>query len=151
MKNSADLGGCYPPRPFVFVVNTLLDLQNSSYPTQPHSIIAKCCLRFYKAGPFKRHLKPPQMNKELNIFFSGLNFTTDVTCKFTCVVRMHRDNWREGAYGLPVIRALCESDSMSSSALWTSAFLWRHFVSPERFKQISLPSLTCATINFCQV
>ena len=27
MKNSADLGGCYPPRP--------------SYPTQPHSIIAK--------------------------------------------------------------------------------------------------------------
>ena len=29
MKNSADLG------------NTLLDLQNSSYPTQPHSVIAK--------------------------------------------------------------------------------------------------------------
>ena len=28
MKNSADLGGCYPQRP------------NSSYPTQPHSIIA---------------------------------------------------------------------------------------------------------------
>ena len=35
MKNSADLGGCYPPRP-----NTLLDLQNSSYHTQPHSMIA---------------------------------------------------------------------------------------------------------------
>ena len=34
-----DLGGCYPPRPSV--VNTLLDLQNSSYPTQPKSIIAK--------------------------------------------------------------------------------------------------------------
>ena len=31
MKNSADLGGCD---------NTLLDPQNSSYPTQPHSIIA---------------------------------------------------------------------------------------------------------------
>ena len=31
MKNSADLGG----------YNTLLVLQNSSYPTQPHSIIAK--------------------------------------------------------------------------------------------------------------
>ena len=41
MKNSADLGGCYPPRPSVSVDNTLLDLQNSSYPTQPHSIIAK--------------------------------------------------------------------------------------------------------------
>ena len=42
MKNSADLGGCYPPRPSASVDNTLLDLQNSSYPTQPHSIIAKC-------------------------------------------------------------------------------------------------------------
>ena len=40
MKNSADLGGYYPPRPSASVDNTLLDLQNSSYPTQPHSIIA---------------------------------------------------------------------------------------------------------------
>ena len=42
MKNSTDLGGCYPPRPSASVYNTLLDLQNSSYPTQPHSIIVKC-------------------------------------------------------------------------------------------------------------
>ena len=41
MKNSADLGECYPPRPSASVDNTLLDLQNSSYPTSPHSIIAK--------------------------------------------------------------------------------------------------------------
>ena len=41
MKNSADLRGCYPPWPSASVDNTLLDLQNSSYPTQPHSIIAK--------------------------------------------------------------------------------------------------------------
>ena len=41
MKNSADLGGRYPPRPSASVDNTLLHLQNSSYPTQPHSIIAK--------------------------------------------------------------------------------------------------------------
>ena len=41
MKNSADLGGCYPPQPSTSVENTFLDLQNSSYPTQPHSIIAK--------------------------------------------------------------------------------------------------------------
>ena len=41
MKNSADLGGCYPQRPKAEVDNTLLDLRNSSYPTQPHSIIAK--------------------------------------------------------------------------------------------------------------
>ena len=40
MKNSADLGECYPPRPTASVDNTLLDLQNSSYLTQPHSIIA---------------------------------------------------------------------------------------------------------------
>ena len=41
MKNSVVLGECYPPRPSASVDNTLLDLQNSSYPTQPHSIIAK--------------------------------------------------------------------------------------------------------------
>ena len=34
MKNSADLRGCYPPRPLASVDNTLLDLQNSSYITQ---------------------------------------------------------------------------------------------------------------------
>ena len=45
MKNSADLGGCYPPRPSASVDNTLLYLQNSSYPTQPHSIIAHYCIR----------------------------------------------------------------------------------------------------------
>ena len=41
MKNSADLGGCYPYRPSASVDNTLLDLQNSSYPTQPHTENAK--------------------------------------------------------------------------------------------------------------
>ena len=46
MNNSADLGGCYPPRPSASVDNTLLDLQNSSYPTQPHSIIAKYAARY---------------------------------------------------------------------------------------------------------
>ena len=40
MKNSAGRGECYPPRPKAEVDNTLRDLQNSSYPTQPHSIIA---------------------------------------------------------------------------------------------------------------
>ena len=41
MKNSADQGGCYPQRPKAEVDNILQDLQNSSYPTRPHSIIAK--------------------------------------------------------------------------------------------------------------
>ena len=39
--NYADLGGRYPPRPSALVENTLLDLHNSSYLTQPHSLIAK--------------------------------------------------------------------------------------------------------------
>ena len=34
MKNSADQGGCYRPRPKAEVDNTLRDLQNSSYPTK---------------------------------------------------------------------------------------------------------------------
>ena len=44
MKNSADLGVCYSPRLSASVDNTLLDLQNFSYPTQPHSIIANSCI-----------------------------------------------------------------------------------------------------------
>ena len=39
MKNSADRGGCYPPRSKAEVDNTIRDLQNSSYLTQPHSKI----------------------------------------------------------------------------------------------------------------
>ena len=34
MKNEADRGGCYPPRPKVEEDNTLRDLLNSSYPTK---------------------------------------------------------------------------------------------------------------------
>ena len=40
MKNYADRGGCYPPKPKAEADNTLLDLHNSSYHTQPHPIIA---------------------------------------------------------------------------------------------------------------
>ena len=55
MKNSANLGRCYPPRPSASVDNTLLDLQNSSYPTQHHSIIAKysACLIVKPRGQTK--------------------------------------------------------------------------------------------------
>ena len=34
MKNYADRGGCYPPRPKAKVDNTLRDLHNSLYPTK---------------------------------------------------------------------------------------------------------------------
>ena len=49
MKNSTDLRGCYPQRPKAEVDNSLFDLQNTSYPTQPHSIIAN-----YSSGLFER-------------------------------------------------------------------------------------------------
>ena len=41
MKSCADQEECYPQRPKAEIDNTFRDLQNSSYPTQPHSIIAK--------------------------------------------------------------------------------------------------------------
>ena len=39
MKNYGDLRGYYPPQPKALTDNTLLDLHNSSYDTQPHSFI----------------------------------------------------------------------------------------------------------------
>ena len=39
MNNYGDLGGCYPPPPTTSTDNTLLDLHNSSYDTQPHSLV----------------------------------------------------------------------------------------------------------------
>ena len=71
MKNSADLGGCYPPRPSASVDNTFLDLQNSSYPTQPHSIIAN-------TYPAKRN------------GLKGSNFLTwtGVRCALSCHLRI---------------------------------------------------------------
>ena len=38
---SRSRSGCYPRRPSASVDNTLLDLLNSSYPTQSHSLTAK--------------------------------------------------------------------------------------------------------------
>ena len=69
MKNSTDLGECYPPRPSASVDNTLLDLQNSSYLTQPHSIIAKYTI-ISKYGERTRQLK---FKKELRNFPSRNN------------------------------------------------------------------------------
>ena len=44
MKNSADIEGCYPAGPSALVDNTLLDPQNSSYPTKAEFNIAKCTI-----------------------------------------------------------------------------------------------------------
>ena len=72
MKNSADLGECYPPQPSASVDNTLLDLQNSSYPIQPHSIIAKYILgdpKFLQIAVFKKQ-------KTFSVFLSSYRNTS---------------------------------------------------------------------------
>ena len=70
MKNSADLRGCYRPRPSASVDNTLLDLQNSSYPTQPHSIIANCHLGRSAQEHKRAQIKAQEQLKK--IFLYGL-------------------------------------------------------------------------------
>ena len=64
MKNSADLGGCYPPRPSAPVDNTLLYLQNSSYPTQPHSIITNYTIPFKSSTCFNYVFVGRKYNKD---------------------------------------------------------------------------------------
>ena len=52
MKNYGDLGGCYPPRPD----NTLLDLHNSSYDIQPHSLSVKYTWSGAPNGNFRENI-----------------------------------------------------------------------------------------------
>ena len=47
MKNYGDPGGSYSPWPTASRDNTLLDLCNSSYDTQPHSLIANLPAQTY--------------------------------------------------------------------------------------------------------
>ena len=79
MRNSADLGGCYPPQPSASVDNTLLDLQNSSYPTQPHSIVAKyspilmvtyCAFLCDPLPTFPKPINPNSLLKTRGLIFS---------------------------------------------------------------------------------
>ena len=57
-QESSAFGECYPPWPSASVDNTLLDLQNSSYPTQPHSIIILLIIIHSKYFPVSDWLKP---------------------------------------------------------------------------------------------
>ena len=66
MKNSADLGECYPPQPLASVDTTLLDLQNSSYPTQPHSLIATLPITLQ----LLTNTQTKEANNEINAFLS---------------------------------------------------------------------------------
>ena len=80
MSNSADLGGCYPPRPLALVDNTLLNLQNSSYPTQPPSIIANIIVYFPTCNDMSKvsfqHNFPETEYKghKLGLMTQGLNY-----------------------------------------------------------------------------
>ena len=56
MKNSADQGGCYPPRPSASVDNTLRDLQNSSYPTKAE--FSNCFIIHSKYFPVLNGVSP---------------------------------------------------------------------------------------------
>ena len=61
MKNYGDLGGCYLPRPTTSTNNTLLDFHNSSYDTQPQSLIVKYF--FYVFYPLLKTLIPKEIVK----------------------------------------------------------------------------------------
>ena len=66
MNNYADRGGCYPPKPKAEADNTLLDLHNCSYHTQPHPIIALLFIQ-----NISRALKIQAYNFFLNRVLSG--------------------------------------------------------------------------------
>ena len=73
MKNYGDLGGCYPPRPTASTDNTLVDLQNSSKDSQPHSLIVNL---FYQGhslrsggGKAKNGVLLPLGSRRSPIFF----------------------------------------------------------------------------------
>ena len=87
MKNSADQGGCYPPRPKAEVNNTLRDLQNSSYPTEAE--FNNCFIIHSKYFPVLNGVSPfrslffcsPKWQSRLQVFsvngsiiYSGLHF-----------------------------------------------------------------------------
>ena len=56
MKNSADQGGAYPPRPKAEVDNTLQALQNSSYPTNAE--FNNCFIIHLKYFPVLKGVSP---------------------------------------------------------------------------------------------
>ena len=64
MKNSADLGGCYPPSTSAFGP---LDLRNSSYPTKPQSIVAKYTLHLSLFSQRKKGTGDPIILQTLDL------------------------------------------------------------------------------------
>ena len=75
MKNYADLGGCYPPQPSASADNTLLDLHNSSYHTQPHPIIANYQLYLTRVTQNSKYTDKPVA---LEILPGKMNWLSDI-------------------------------------------------------------------------
>ena len=71
MKNLADLGGCYLPRPSgASVDNTLPGLENYSYLAQPYSVIANC---YSKQGTLKEEKTRKDVDREFALMFTVLD------------------------------------------------------------------------------
>ena len=49
MKNYADAGGCYPPKPKADTDNILRDMHNSPYHKKPNTIIFYCSFKTLRA------------------------------------------------------------------------------------------------------
>ena len=69
MKNSGELGGCYPQRPKAEVDNTLRDLQNSSYPTKAE--FNNCFIIHSKYFPVLKGVSPFRSTKNNMISSPG--------------------------------------------------------------------------------
>ena len=125
MKNQADFGGCHPPWPLASVDNTLLHLLNSSYPTQPHSLIANnklnlmwkimhvfCGQCFYSKPSNKWH--PKVLLKLIKVLLIYLFFTNHSSLSLTVVPLCLCPPW--------LILAICRQKQTSCMSIVNQVF-----------------------------
>ena len=124
MKNSADLGGCYPPRPSALEDNTLLDLQNSSYPTQPHSIIANY---YFMASSVSGQ---GESNPALWLATQASKMELHVSCWLRTTHHVPQGNFPQKPYNKSFIDKACLVKMTGCyhcsvfASLWTSTPFW---------------------------
>ena len=101
MKYSADQGGCYTQRPKAEVDNTLLDLQNSSYPTKAE--FSNCFVIHLKYFPFLKGVSPfrslffysPKITQSRPHFFFGQWFINlQRAALLTSLVQYDKDSFQ---------------------------------------------------------
>ena len=75
------------------VLSCSADLYNSSYPTQPNSIIAQCLSETEKCQKLAKSLAAyPQMACVLTALFENYSFITEITtikCNIICFILLH--------------------------------------------------------------